>query len=52
MSNFKKKELVMAHCCRTEKESEGVKKCSPCQIMPILIVVAIVVFLGIKFLVH
>lgn len=42
----------MGHCCGTEKGSEGVKKCSPCQIMAILMVVAVVVALGIKFLVH
>lgn len=42
----------MGNCCGSDKGSESTKKCSPCQIMPILIIIAVVVFLGIKFLAH
>ncbi len=42
----------MGNCCGTDKGSEGGKKCSPCQMMAVLMVIAVVVFLGIKFLGH
>ena len=47
-----KKESKMGDCCGTEKDDTCSKKCSPCMIMGVLMVVGVLIFFGIKMFGH